>query len=241
MTATNDLRASIAGLLLWAAAEEEMLLTRSAGGDDAREGPHIWAAAPTIAHNTEFKRQQVQRLEAVLRHEVPPAFAEVDHGSKATYRGYADQGSGAIAVSSRRTTTDLIGALAAVPDDDLLDPLRNPWLDGRQLWLQVVVRGFWHPVGHVGDFYTAHAMPGRALALRVQAVETAVYLGAPDPALGMAYYSLACIQAQHGHSGEARESLERAVDLNSDLLARAATEADLAPLRAEGPLLLRRA
>jgi hypothetical protein len=32
----------------------------------------------------------------------------------------------------------------------MTDPSRNPWLRGRQLWLQIVVRGFWRLRGKIG-------------------------------------------------------------------------------------------
>ena len=50
------------------------------------------------------------------------------------------------------------------------------------LWLQIVVRGFWHPTGHLGDYYLAHGQPGRAVALQAQGLAMARYLGAPAPA-----------------------------------------------------------
>jgi len=37
----------------------------------------------------------------------------------------------------------LIDGMWALPDEDLLDPARHPWLNGRLLWLQIIVRGFW--------------------------------------------------------------------------------------------------
>ena len=124
---------------------------------------------PTVAHNTEFKHQQVQRLEAVLSGTTPPAFGDIDHSSETVYRRYASQPAAAVAAASLRTAEELAGALAAVPDEDLTDPLRNPWLAGRQLWLQIIVRGFWHPAGHVGEYtcsMTGPSAPSRCTPAR---------------------------------------------------------------------------
>jgi hypothetical protein len=52
-----------------------------------------------------------------------------------------------VAAASSETAQALIAGLGATPDEDLLDAARHPWLRGRQLWLQVIVRGFWHPAG----------------------------------------------------------------------------------------------
>jgi hypothetical protein len=230
MNDTTHLRTAIIGLVGFAALEEEMLL--AAAGSVAEEGDSgQWAALPLVAHNTHFKHQQVCRLEAITRRETPPIFGEIDHSSDAVYRSYSDQSAAAVTEGSRRTYGALLTGLMAISDDDLLDPSRNPWLQGRQLWLQVIVRGFWHPTGHLGEHYLSHGRPDRAVALQTQAVATADYLRAPDPARGMANYNLACTQARVNLPDEALDALTRAVRLNRDLRAKVASDADLASLR----------
>jgi hypothetical protein len=105
------------------------------------------------------------------------------------------------------------------------------------LWLQVVVRGFWHPTGHLGDYYITHGQPARAIALHQHALATARYLDVPAMALGMAAYSLACAQAQTGATDHAVHTLTEAVTLNPDLWAKASEDPDLARLRDLGRLL----
>jgi len=133
-------------------------------------------------------------------------------------------------------TGELIDGLNAVGDDDLRDPSRHPWLRGRQLWLQIIVRGFWHPAGHLGEYYLGHAQPNRAVALATHAVATASYLGAPDPARGMASYNLACAQARASRPDEAAAVLREAIRLNPDVRANARRDPDLALLRDGGQL-----
>ena len=140
MTGSAGLRGAIGGLVAFAAEEEAVLLAASAPGAVAADGPDHWAAPAAIAHNTEFKHQQVQRLQAVLSGTTPPAFGDIDHASAQVYQRYAGQPAGAVAAASRRVTDELIGALPAIPDEDLTDPRRNSWLGGRQLWLQIIVR-----------------------------------------------------------------------------------------------------
>ena len=165
MSATAQLRCAIAGLIGFAAAGEEMLLA-SAGADVAESGnERRWAAVPTVAHNAEFKAQQAQRLSAVLAGRTPPDFADIDHPSASVYAAYAARPAPAVAADSRRVTAALLDGVRAVTDGDLLDPARHPWLNGRSLWLQVIVRGFWHPTGHAADYYLRHGQPGQAVAL----------------------------------------------------------------------------
>jgi hypothetical protein len=230
VTDTRTLRAAMVGLIRLAATEDELLLLSTSPHDDVGDAQR-WAPVPTVAHNTHFKREQVTRLEAVLHRETPPEFAAIDHTSEATYRAFAALSPTLVASASRKTTDDLVDSLVRVRDDDLIDPSRHEWLRGRPLWLQVIVRGFWHPLGHVGDWYVANGMTERGVALRRDAVAFAEYLHAPAESQGMAWFSLACTCAALGTTEEAVVALERAARLNHDLRARVASEPELAEVR----------
>jgi tetratricopeptide (TPR) repeat protein len=236
----TGVRAAVIGLIGFAAAEEQILLvtapsaTDGGGGEPGPAGR--WAAAPLVAHNTEFKRQQVRRLEAIRAGQAVPTFAAIDHASPEVYRRYRAQPADEVAAASGQTSQDLIAALNLTAAADLSGGTGQPQVAGRQLWLQVVVRGFWHPCGHLGDYYLAHGQAGRAVALAAQAVAWASYLGAPEPARGMACYNLACAQAQAGRPDEAARTAEEAITLNPALVANVSSDPDLAALRDSGRL-----
>jgi hypothetical protein len=235
MTDIASLRAAIAGLISFAAGEEQVLL--AAAPQDEAGSPSCWPALPVIAHNTEFRRQQVQRLRAIRSGQAPPEFADVDHGSAALYAELSAQPADAVRRDSWRVSGELIEELAAASQSDLLEPSRNPWLRGRQLWLQLIVRGFWHPAGHLGGYYVGHGQTARAVALAEQAVTTAGALGAPDPARGMASYNLACVLAGAGLLDESAATVAEAVALNPDVRANAARDSDLTEVRERGLLI----
>jgi hypothetical protein len=231
---TASLRRAVAGLIGLAATEEQRL---AVGADPAEAGgPQRWPALPVNAHNTAYRRQQVTRLRAIRADRTPPEFAEVDHESGDLYADLSAQPADAVAAESWTSAEDLLAELRLVRDEDLLDPARNPWLRGRQLWLQVVVRGFWHPAGHLGAYYAGHGDHDQAVALAAHAVATAEYLDAPDQARGMACYNLAGAQAGAGLLDAAQAALTAAVTLNTDLHANAARDNDLAALRESGRL-----
>ncbi|HEX9066860.1 MAG TPA: hypothetical protein VF843_17245 [Streptosporangiaceae bacterium] len=234
MTGPGDLVSAITGLIGFAAVEEQRLLAEAPPAEAG--SPDRWTALPVVAHNTEFRAQQVHRLQAILAGQVPDEFAEIDHGSPAVYRRYAEQDPAQVRDRSWHTAGELTALLAAVPPEDLLDPARNPWLRGRPLWLQVVVRGFWHPSGHLADYYLAHGRSERAEDLAAHAVQTARYLRAPAPASGMAWYNLACAAAGAGRPDRAADAAAQAALLNQDLRAKLSTEPDLRALRAAGRL-----
>ena len=230
----GELRSAIIGLLGFAAAEEQMLLAVAPAAEPG--SPQCWAAVPLVAHNTEFKRQQVQRLQAIERGQVPPDFGEIDHASGQLYRGYSARPADAVAADSAAVAGELIAGVRAVGADDLRDPSRHPWLRGRQLWLQVIVRGFWHPAGHLGEYYLGHGQPDRAVVLAAHGVATVGYLGAPGPARGMASYNLACALARAGRLDQAAAALREAVTLNPDVRVNARGDPDLAAVRDSGRL-----
>ena len=236
MSATARLRCAIACLIGSAATEEEMLLASVSGRIEESGSERRWAAVPTVAHNTEFKAQQAQRLSAVLAGRTPAEFADIDHASATVYAAYAAFPADAVTASSRQVTAALLDGVRALTDEDLLDPARHPWLHGRTLWLQVIVRGFWHPTGHVADYYLGHDQPGRAVALQEHMLAVTRYLGAPDQVAGMAAYSLACAQARSDRTHEAAQTLAEAIALNPDVRANAARDPDLEPLRDGGRL-----
>jgi len=231
VTGTIQLRTALAGLLSFAAAEEQALLAAAFRPGSDGGSPDNWAAVPLVAHNNEFKSQQAERIRCVLSGQVPPAYGETDHASAEVYQGYRAQSPADVLAGSRQVSAELVDGSWALPDGDLLDPMRHPWLNGRRLWLQIVVRGFWHPTGHLGGYYLDHGQPGRAVALQAQGLAMARYLGAPAPAAGMAGYSLACAQARAGQPDQAARTLAEAIEANPDLRANVSRDPDLEGIR----------
>jgi len=235
-TDTLALRRAVAGLLSFAAAEEQALLAAEAFRPGSGGGsPDNWAAVPLVAHNNQFKTQQAERIGCVLSGRVPPAYGEIDHASAEVYQGYLAQPADAVLAACRRVSAQLMDGTWTVPDEDLLDPARHSWLNGRLLWLQIVVRGFWHPTGHLGEYYLTHGQPARAVALQQQGVAVACYLDAPAAAAGMASYSLACAQARAGQPEQAARTLAEAIEAHPDLRVNASRDPDLAVVRDASP------
>lgn len=232
MTDTTQLRSAMTGLLSFAAAEEQTLLGATASRPGSGGGsPDTWAAVPLVAHNNEFKGQQAERIGALQAGQLPATYGEVDHSSAEVYQRYSAQPLSDVVADCRRVTEELIDGTWALSGEDLLDPARNPWLNGRMLWLQIIVRGFWHPTGHLGEYYLSHGQPERAVALQEHALTTTRYLRAPAPAAGLAGYNLACAYARAGQPDEAAPILAAAIGANPDLRANASRDPDLATVR----------
>ena len=121
---TADLRRAVAGLLSFAAAEEQALLAADAFGPGSDGGsPDRWAAVPLVAHNNQFKSQQAERIGCLLDRRVPPAYGEIDHTSEEVYRSYLAQPPEVVLADCRRVSAELADGTWALSDDDLLDPV----------------------------------------------------------------------------------------------------------------------
>jgi hypothetical protein len=216
---------------LVAGAEEAALLGESASELVPLGSPQAWTLRATVAHNTEFKAQQVIRLKASADRDTPPSFTEIDHTAADVYQRFSEPSSEEVLTMSRSTTAELLDRMWELPDADLTDPARNPWLQGRPLWLQVVVRGFWHPGGHLGGYWLTNGPAERALRLHRSGVALAEAMELPGPALGMARYALACAEARTGNSADALTELIAALAANPDLAQNAARDPDLEPVR----------
>ncbi len=234
MTDVASLRVAMTGLIGLAATEEQALLAVAPVAEEGQ--PDRWAAVPVVAHNTDFRAQQVVRLTAIANQQAPPEFAELKHASASLYQELAARPAATVGHDSWRVAGELIAAVQSACAQDLLDPSRHPWLRGRQLWLQIIVRGFWHPTGHLVDYYVRHGRPERAVAMAENAVTAASYLTAPAPARGMASYNLACARAGAGLLDDAADAVAEAVTLNPEIGANAGRDPDLAVLRAHGKL-----
>lgn len=132
-------------------------------------------------------------------------------------------------MSCDRSLLDLLWQL---PEKDLLDPSLYLWLQGRPLWLRVVVRTFRHPGGHLGEYWLRHDQPEPTLRLHRAGVAIADAMSLAEPALGMARCALACAEARTGNTREALEEATRATAANPDPGRNATHDRDLEPVRA---------
>ena len=111
MTGTVTLLAALAGLLNFAAGEEQALLAADGFGPGSGGGsPDNWAAVPLVAHDNQFKGQQAERIRCLLAGQVPPVYGEIDHSSAEVYQGYCAQARAGQPDQAARTLAEAIEA-----------------------------------------------------------------------------------------------------------------------------------
>jgi hypothetical protein len=116
-------------------------LLRDVGADHMTQ-PGVggeWSVKDIVAHLTGWRRRTVARFQAALRHEpqpatIWPAHLQTDDEINAwMYAADRDRPLDDVLRDSRDVFEQLVAALAAFPEADLLDPSRFPWLEGEPL------------------------------------------------------------------------------------------------------------
>ncbi len=98
-----------------------------------------WTFKDVAAHLTAWRQRAVVRLQAVQRGETPPpppwagVPADDDSVNDWIYQTNRDRPPAAVLRESRESLAQLEAAVAALPEADLFDPQRVPWMDGTSL------------------------------------------------------------------------------------------------------------
>ncbi len=120
-----------------------------------------WTFKDVAAHLTAWRQRAVVRLQAVQRDEKPspPPWAGVpaedDAVNEWIYQANRFRPPADVLRESRQSLADLAAAVAAVPETDLFDPHRFPWLEGTSLAETIMGNSCDH-------FFTDHAPTLRA-------------------------------------------------------------------------------
>jgi len=197
--------------------------------------PLHWSPRAVLAHNSDFRREQVTRLRAAAGGFEPPTFGQVDHRDPDVYRACHERPWPAILAAVDQDLADMIAALDAVAAADLADSTRLPWMHGRPLWAQVLVRGVWHPLGHLATCLVEAGRPDQAAAAVEAIIGAARALAIPAAPGGVAFgvYTLAAVRALAGERAEALRLLRAALADDPALAANAARDPDFDGLRGD--------
>jgi len=216
------------------ACEQALLAGLPAAQRDADGDPEHWSARAVLAHNSDFRREQIVRLRAAAAGIEPPAFGQVDHRDPAIYLACRERPWPAVRAAVDADLSDTVAALDAAAGH-LADSARLPWMRGRPLWAQVLVRGVWHPLGHLATCLVQAGRPDQAAAAVEAVVGAARALGFPAAPGGVAFgvYTLAAVRALSGERAEAVRLLRDALADDPALAANAARDPDFDAVRGD--------
>ena len=124
-----------------------------------------WSFTDVAAHLTAWRQRAVVRLQAVQRGErpTPPPWADLpaedDPINSWIYQANHQRPSADVLRESRESLAQLEAAVAALPEADLFDPQRFPWMEGTSLAESIMGNSCDH-------FFSDHAPDLRAWVSR---------------------------------------------------------------------------
>lgn len=230
------LRAGIVSLLEHMRSEEQFFEQRLSGAERAREGVATqWSAKAVLAHVAEFRAEQIVRLEAARDGAEPPEFPLRDHADRRLYAAYTARSWEQVGAAVEDSATRLAELTAELDDHVLFTAGVFPWLRGRALWAQVLVRGVWHPSAHLHQYLAERGHFERVVELQESVLAAATRAGIPNTPGGrpFALYNLACARSLAGDIEPALDELAEAVRLDPTLAAAARGDDDLRTVRTD--------
>jgi hypothetical protein len=229
---TDRLIPALAGLLCRARSAEDAMVAglspaeRSAAGTLDR-----WSAKDLIAHVTSWHANLVEMLEAILRGETPSPRPDVHQVNARTFAENAARPWEQVLVDAGATFDRLSELLPQFSDEAMLEPERYPWRKGQPLAPTVVLRLYWHPMLHLGEFYVQRDDRASAEALRADLLRAADELAWVPPLRGQTLYMVACSSVVLGEQAAALAALRESLALAPSLTQWSQQDPSLASLR----------
>jgi dienelactone hydrolase len=113
-----------------------------------------WTVKDILAHIAAWQGRMARWVSDTLRGAVPqvlPAgmtWDDLDRWNEQTYLENRDRPLAEVLDEFARSYDQALEATRAATEDDLFDPARFPWREGRPLWVMVAANTFWHHAEH---------------------------------------------------------------------------------------------
>ena len=171
---TSRLVAALPGLLeRGRSAEDALVAGLSAEERDAAGTLERWSAKDLIAHCTSWRANLIATLEAALRGEAPPPLSNVNEMNARTFEDNKARSWEEVLSEAGAGWDRLAELISQLEDEDLLAPDHYPWRRGLPLAQGVVLRLYWHPLVHLGEFYAQRGNRTAAEAIRADLLQAA--------------------------------------------------------------------
>jgi tetratricopeptide (TPR) repeat protein len=197
-----------------------------------------WSAKDTVAHIAAWNQRYVDWLRPLAEGkpfaESGPESANEDW-ERANARIFAEnqpRSWSEIRDEARRAGQQMLDLVLLVSEEDLTDPQRFAWTNGRPLWRRINGAFVAHPQIHLAQLFFNRGSVARATQL-AEAFHALMGADEPAPEQSEALYNLACCYALGGIADKAIENLRAAFALNPDLVEWSKQDTDLDAARAE--------
>lgn len=125
----------------------------------------------------------------------------------------------------------MVSNLRGLSEEELSDPERYEWMNGRPLWRSIAFTSFYHALQHVADLYAKRGDLVYANEIQESAADLQISLQDSDEWRGTVLYNLGCHYAITGQSEKALAKIGEGFNLYPDLKKWAPEDPDLANLR----------
>jgi hypothetical protein len=194
-----------------------------------------WSAKDEIAHTMMWKRHLADRLTAVVRGEEPPSIPD-DQIVAVNERNFVENQARTwdeVMAEDARIHANLLGAVAALAEDDLAEPGRFPWMNGDPLYASVIGNPYVHVQEHLAQYWRDRGEIARAREVNEQFVAALDRPGTLPLARSYGLYNLACFYALTGEGTRAIPLLAEALQLHPKLTEWSKQDPDLASIHQE--------
>jgi tetratricopeptide (TPR) repeat protein len=130
-----------------------------------------------------------------------------------------------------RALDDDAAAIARVSsDEDLTDPDRFPWTNGRSLVSSTIGNIYLHPIEHLVQMHEERGDDASAEQVQIESVTFIRDLFGKGEEYANAVYNLGCFYAKRGRSAEAIAQVREALAVNPELTEWSKVDSDLTSL-----------
>jgi len=113
-----------------------------------------WTVKDLLAHITIWEQRMVRWLEQTVRDEVPEmlppgmTWDDLDRWNEQTYQKHRHRDLDEVLADFELSYPQALSAAQDISEEDLIDPDRYAWRDGRPLWAMVAANTSWHYKEH---------------------------------------------------------------------------------------------
>ena len=113
-----------------------------------------WTVKDILAHITTWEQRMVRWLEETLQGDVPQmlppgmTWDDLDQWNEQTYLENRERPLAEVLAKFHQSYQQALKAAEAASEEDLMDPQRFAWREGRPLWIMVAANTYWHYEEH---------------------------------------------------------------------------------------------
>jgi hypothetical protein len=188
-----------------------------------------WSVKDMISHLNFWGQHFLRQLNKSAKGEKVPLSGDyLDQVNDGVLYEHMDQTLEDALAEYEKIHQELMGVYRSFPAEDMSEPKKYSWLEGRPMSDRILGNLVWHPQSHIADFYVKRGQLDKATAL--QEALTEKLKGFPTWGAN-AVYNAACFYALNGMAEKAIACLKTAFAQRPDLIEWSKQDSDLDSLR----------